>query len=45
MKTCMDYRVDGRRPVGRPINTWLESIEADISMTERNGEGSYEEEV
>ena len=38
----------GRRPVGRPRRTWLESVEADMSeleikkkmsMTARNGEG------
>ena len=47
VKKCMEYRVEGRIPVGRPIKTWLESVEADmaeleiakISMTEGNGEG------
>ena len=24
------YRVEGRRPVGRPRKTWLESVEADM---------------
>ena len=27
MKKCMEYRVEGRRPVGRPRKTWLESVE------------------
>ena len=27
----MEYRVEGRRPVGRPIKTWLESVEADMA--------------
>ena len=45
MKKCMEYRVEGRRPVGRPIRTWLENVEADMrstkkmSMIEVNGEG------
>ena len=26
MKKCMEYRVEGRRPVGRPRRTWLESV-------------------
>ena len=48
MNKCMEYRVEGRRPVGRPRKTWLESVEADMaeleidtkkmSMTEGNGE-------
>ena len=29
MKKCMEYRVEGRRPVGRPKKTCLESVEAD----------------
>ena len=27
MKKCMEFRIEGRRPVGRP-RTWLESVEA-----------------
>ena len=43
VKKCMEYRVEGRRPVRRPRKTWLESVEADMaelemSMTEGNGE-------
>ena len=30
MMKCTEYRVEGRRPVGRPRRTWLESIEADM---------------
>ena len=26
VKTCMEYSVEGRRPVGRPRKTWLESV-------------------
>ena len=48
VKKCMEYRVEGRRPVGRPRKTWLESVEVDManlrstkkmSMIEVNGEG------
>ena len=47
MKKCMEFRVEGRRQVGSPRRTWLESVEAEwqnlrltkMSMTERNGEG------
>ena len=31
VKKCMELRVEGRRPVGRPRRTWLESVEADMS--------------
>ena len=27
MKKCMEYRVEGSRPVGKPSRTWLESVE------------------
>ena len=30
----MDYRVEGRWPVGRPRRTWLESVEADMAELE-----------
>ena len=29
VKKCMEFRVEGRRPVGR--KTWLESVEADMA--------------
>ena len=47
-KKCMEFRIEGRRPVGRPRRTGLESVEADMaeleiankmSLKERNGEG------
>ena len=47
VKKSMEFRVEGRRPVGRPRRIWLESVEADMaelrstkkmSMTERNRE-------
>ena len=34
VKKCMEYRVEGRRPVGRPRRTWLESVEADMAELE-----------
>ena len=33
-KKCMDYRAEGRRPVGRPRKPWLESVEADMAELE-----------
>ena len=30
VKKCMEFRVKGRRLVGRPGRTWLESVEADM---------------
>ena len=43
----MEFKVEGRRPDGRPRRTWLKSVEADMSeletknmsMTKRNDEG------
>ena len=34
VKKCMEYRVEGRRPVGRPRKTWLEGVEADMAELE-----------
>ena len=34
VKKCMEYRVEGRRPIGRPRKTWLESVEADMAELE-----------
>ena len=34
MKKFMEFRVKGRRPVGRPRKTWLESVEADMADLE-----------
>ena len=28
---CMEIRVEGRKPVGRPRRSWLESVEADMT--------------
>ena len=40
MKTCMEYRVEGRRPVGKQRRTWLESVEADMAELEIDKEVS-----
>ena len=29
VKKCMEFRVEGRRLVGRPRMTWLDSVEVD----------------
>ena len=38
---CMEYRVEGRRPVGRPRRTWLESLEQVIAEFEIDREDVY----
>ena len=30
VKKCMEYRVEGRRPIGRQRKTLLESVESDM---------------
>ena len=34
VKKCVEFRVEGRRPIGRPRRTWLESVEADMAEIE-----------
>ena len=34
VKKCMKFGVEGRRPVGRPRKTCLESVEADMAELE-----------
>ena len=34
VKKCMEYRVEGRGPVGRLRRTWLESVDADMAELE-----------
>ena len=36
------YRVEGRRQVGRPRETWLESVEADMSELEIDKEDVHD---
>ena len=42
VKKCMEYRVKGRRPVGRPRKTWFESVEADMAKLEIGKEHVYD---
>ena len=42
VKKCMEYRVECRRPVGRPRKTWLESIEADMTELEIDKEDVHD---
>ena len=42
VKKCMEYRVEGRRPVGRPRKTWLESVEVDMAKLEIDKEDVYD---
>ena len=41
-KKCMEYIVEGRRPVGRPRKTWLESVEADMAELEIDKEDVHD---
>ena len=38
----MEYRVEGRRPVGRPRKIWLESVEADMTVLEIDKKDDYD---
>ena len=42
MKKRMEYRVEGRRPVGRLRKTWLESVEADFAELEIDKEDVHD---
>ena len=42
VKKCMEYRVEGRRPVGRPRKTWLESVEVDMAEREIDKEDVHD---
>ena len=42
VKKCMEYRVEGRRPVGRPRKTWLENVEVDIAEHEIDKEDVHD---
>ena len=42
VKKCMEYRVEGRRPVGRPRNILLESVEADMAELEIDKEDVHD---
>ena len=42
MNKCMEVRVEGRRPVGRPRRTWLECVEADMVKLEIDKEDVHD---
>ena len=42
VKKCMEYRVEGRRPVGRPRKTCLESVEAEMAELEIDKEDVHD---
>ena len=41
-KKCIEFRVEGRRSVGRPRRTWLESVEAYIGELEIDREDVHD---
>ena len=45
VKKCMEYRVEGRRPVGRPRKTWLESVEMDMAELEIDKEDVHDRRI
>ena len=42
VKKFMEYRVEGRIPVGRPKKTWLESVEANMAELEIDKEDVHD---
>ena len=42
VKKCLEYRVEGRRLVGRQKKTWLESVEADMAELEIDKEDVHD---
>ena len=42
VKKCMELRTEGRRPVGRPRRTWLESVETDMAELEIDREDVHD---
>ena len=42
VKKCVEFRVEGRRPIGRPRRTWLESVEADMAELEIDKEDVHD---
>ena len=41
-KRCMEYRVEGRRPVRDQKRTWLENVEADMVKLEIDKEDVHD---
>ena len=42
VKKCIEHRVEGRRPVGRPRRRWLESVETDMTELEIDREDVHD---
>ena len=42
VKKRMEFGVEGRRPIGRPRMTWLESVEADMTELEIDREDVHD---
>ena len=42
VKKCLEFRVEDRRPIGRPRRTWLESVEAEMAELEIDKEIVYD---
>ena len=42
VKTCMEFRIEDKRPAGRPSRTWLESVEADMAELEIDKEDVHD---
>ena len=42
VKKCMEFRVEGRRPVGRPRRTWLESVGGGMAELEIDREDVHD---
>ena len=42
VKKCVEYRVEGRRLVGRPRKSWLDSVEADMAELEIDKEDVHD---
>ena len=42
VKKCMEYRVEGRRPIGKLRKTWLEGVEADMAKHEIDREDVHD---
>ena len=42
VKKCMEFRVEGRRPVERQRRTWLESVETDMAELEIDKEDVHD---
>ena len=42
VRKCMEFRVEGRRLVGRPRRTWLDSVEADMAELEIDKEDVHD---